>query len=250
MCAPTTVQITIIYDNYVYDPSFRPGSGFSCAIRSDAGVVLFDAGGHISTLSFNLRRAGIGPQAIKVVAISHLDSDHYGGLLALLEKTTGPEVYVPAVFPGRYKEKIRARGAAVREVTMPQEIFRGVFTIGQAGRGIKEQSLVLDAARGGILIVACSHPGIVHLARTARQVINKPLDLIIGGFHLGGMVEEGLKESCAGLRALGVTRVAPSHCTTDGGMAFLRHEFQQGFIESGVGKTIEISPDTGGQSRC
>ena len=41
------------------------------------------------------------------------------------------------------------------------------------------------------------------------------------------------------LRALGVTGVAPSHCSTDGAIAFLRREFGEGFIESGVGKTIE-----------
>lgn len=233
------VQITIVYDNYVYDSAFRPGSGFSCAIRTNAGVVLFDAGAHVSTLVFNLQRAGLDPGAIKTIAISHLDSDHYGGLLGLLEKAGAPDVYVPAVFPRRYKQKIESHGAAAHEVTGPEEIIPGVFSAGQLGGGIKEQCLVLETSKGGVLISGCSHPGIDEMARVARGITRKPLYLVIGGFHLGGMEEDRLKQICDYLKQLGVSSVAPSHCTTDSGIAFLRREFGDGFIESGAGKTIE-----------
>ncbi|MBI4329767.1 MAG: MBL fold metallo-hydrolase [Chloroflexi bacterium] len=234
------MQIVIVYDNYIYDRAFRPGSGFACAVRTGAGVLLFDAGGHVSTLSFNLEKAGIAPESIRAIAVSHLDSDHYGGLLGLLEKTAAPEVYVPAVFPWRYKEKIQARGGLVHEITAPQEILPGVFSTGQVGGGIKEQGLVVETTRGGVLIVGCGHPGIGEMGRIARELVPKPLYLAVGGFHLGGLENEQLRELAARLRSLGVTDVAPSHCSSDGGAAFLRREFGNGFIDSGVGKTIDL----------
>ncbi len=234
------MRITIIYDNYLYQAGFRPGSGFACIISTGARNVLLDAGAHVSTLNFNLEKAGIAPAAINAIAISHLDSDHYGGLLGLLEKTRRPEVHVPAVFPARYRQRIASLGAAVHEVAGPVEILPHVFSTGQVGGGIKEQALVLDTDRGGVLIVACGHPSVTKLVAAARAAINKPVYLIAGGFHLGGMEEAELKRTFGELRERGLEQVAPSHCSTDGGIAFLRREFGPGFIESGVGRVLEV----------
>ncbi len=235
-----SMQITIVYDNYVHDPAFRPGSGFACVARTDQGVILFDAGGHVSTLAFNLQKAGISPQAIDAVAISHLDSDHYGGLLGLLEKTKVPKVYVPAIFPARFKQRITLRGAEVREIDGPQEVLPQVFSTGQVGGGIKEQSLVLETSKGAVLIVGCGHPSITKIAESALGIVKKPLYMIVGGFHLGGMEERDLDRVFGHLKELGLRKVAPSHCSTDTGVAYLRREFGEGFVESGVGRVIKV----------
>ncbi len=234
------VRLTIVYDNYVFDPGFRPGSGFACTAATGDGTLLFDAGAHISTLSFNLEKAGIAAAGINVIAISHLDSDHYGGLLDLLEKTGRPEVYVPAVFPSRYKEKIATRGGRVREVTGPVELLPHVFSTGQVGGGIKEQALALETPGGIVLVVACGHPSLLRLAEAARAAVDRPLHMIAGGFHLGGMEEQDLKRTFDELRGLGLEKVAPGHCSTDAGIAFLRREFGDGFMPSGAGKVIEV----------
>ena len=234
------MQISIVYDNYPYDPAFRPGSGFACIIRTPRNLILFDSGGHGSTLLYNLQKLGLPPHRIDTIAISHLDSDHYGGLLSLLEETKSPSVYVPVIFPGRFKRNIGSHGGQVREVLAPQEICPSVYTTGELGGGIKEQSLVVKSESGGVLIVGCGHPSVAETAEAARRVVGEKLYMVVGGFHLGGLEMFELQEVCARLRTVGVNQVAPSHCTTDTGTAYLRGEFGDGFIESGVGRTIEF----------
>ncbi len=234
------VRITIVYDNYVFDRTFRPGCGFACVIETEAGKLLLDAGAHVSTLSFNLQKAGIPPDTIDAVAISHLDSDHYGGLLGFLEEANRPTVYVPSVFPLRYKRRITSCGARVEEVTAPREIFPHVFSTGQIGDGIKEQSLVLETPMGAVVVAGCGHPSISRIAEVAREVVGSPLRMMVGGFHLSDMDEEEVARVLAHLKQTGVTVVAPSHCTTDAGVAYLRREFGDGFVESGVGKVFEL----------
>lgn len=234
------MELAIVYDNYRYDPAFRVGSGFACIIRTPHNLVLFDSGAHQSPLLYNLEKLGVPPDRIDTIAISHLDSDHYGGLFGFLEKANSPVVYVPVIFPERYKRNIGSYGATVREVSAPREICPGVFTTGELGGGIKEQSLVIKSGKGGVLVVGCGHTGVIKIAEVAQQVVGEQIYMVVGGFHLGEMEDNELQDICSRLRGLGVVQVAPSHCSTDTGISYLHNEFGEGFIESGVGRIIDL----------
>jgi 7,8-dihydropterin-6-yl-methyl-4-(beta-D-ribofuranosyl)aminobenzene 5'-phosphate synthase len=189
----------------------------------------------------------LDPQAIDVVVLSHVHSDHTGGLKALLETGARPTVYVPAAFPASFKEEVRTRTALV-EVTDPIEILPGVYTTGQVGSGIVEQALAVKTGEGLVVVTGCAHPGVVEMVRRAREALPSlhpspyqgegVVTLVMGGFHLKDTGQAQIEAIMADLRSLGVQRVAPCHCTGDRARQIFAEVFGAEFFPAGAGWTI------------
>jgi len=95
------------------------------------------------------------------------------------------------------------------------QIASGIHTTGEMGRGILEQSLVIVAEQGLVVITGCAHPGVVDIIAKAKEITGREVCLVVGGFHLAGMDEAAIQEIVRDFRELGVRRVAPCHCSGD-----------------------------------
>lgn len=233
----TLSNITIInvYDNVEFDPKFKTGFGFACVIKLKNNTILFDTGGDSKTLLTNLDLAGIKPENINIVVLSHIHGDHTGGLSGFLEKNYNVKVYIPSSFLSPLKEEIKATGAEVVNVSNSVKIIEGIYSTGELGTWIKEQSLVINSNKGLIVITGCAHPGIVNIVKKVKALFKKDIYLVVGGFHHPPVhVVKELKE-------LGVKKVAPSHCTGDEVIRAFQKEYQKDFIKTGVGKIIVIN---------
>lgn len=69
--------ITVVFDNNPYKKGLENGWGFSCLIEGMEKTVLFDTGGNI--LLDNMQMLGIYPEAVDILVLSHVHSDHVGG---------------------------------------------------------------------------------------------------------------------------------------------------------------------------
>jgi len=239
----TEGQFTIItvYDNYQVNSALTTAWGFGCVIRTPQEDILFDTGGDSSILLSNMEKMSINPADIDIVVISHIHGDHVGGLDGFLERNGKVRVYIPASFPDSLREKIKSRGAEYQDVTGSMKICDNVYTTGEMGTSIKEQSLVLNTKEGLVVITGCAHPGVVNIAEKARQILpDKSIYLVMGGFHLSGASDSQLKTIIKGLRDLGVQRVAPSHCSGDRCRELFRQEYGEDYIEGGAGKIIAL----------
>lgn len=238
----TLSNITIIdvYDNVEFDPSFKTGFGFGCIIKLPEKTILFDTGSDAPTLLSNLETAGINPSKIDIVVLSHIHDDHTGGLLGLLEINSNVKVYVPSSFPSSFKNEIEATGAEVINVINSIKITDGIYSTGELGTWIKEQSLVITSDKGLIIVTGCAHPGIVNIVRKAKELFDKKVYLVLGGFHLSSVANSELIKIVSSFKELEVEKIAPSHCTGDSARGLFKQEYKNDFIESGVGKIIEI----------
>jgi len=142
------IEIIILYDNNAYDKKLRPAWGFSCLVKLPHKSILFDTGGDRSILLANLEKLEIDPQEIEVVFLSHIHGDHVGGLAGFLRKNSNVVVHLPESFPQRFKDRIKALGATVEEVDGSKELFDNVYTTGELGTGIIEQSLIIKTDKG------------------------------------------------------------------------------------------------------
>ena len=250
--APTTtptkaapgVIITILYDNNEYDERLTTAWGFSCLVEGAEKAILFDTGGDSATLLSNMRTLGIEPQNVEVVVISHIHGDHVGGLAGLLQENHTVTVYLPQSFPQNIKQNTRGTGAEVVEVGGPVEICENVYSTGELGDGIKEQSLVIETARGLVVITGCAHPGVVNIVRRAKEVVGGEVYLVLGGFHLGSASRRQVERIIADFRDLGVQKVAPCHCTGDRAIRVFGEEYGEDFIRAGMGCVITIGRRT------
>ncbi len=238
----TQANITIldVYDNVEFNPDFKTGFGFACVVKLKDKTILFDTGGDSQTLLSNLETANIKPEDIDIILLSHIHGDHVGGLLGFLEKNPNVKVYVPASFPSSFKNQIASTGAELIDVSNPVKIIEGVYSTGELGTWIKEQSLVIDSDKGLVVITGCAHPGIVNIVRKAKDMFNKKLYLVLGGFHLSAAGDSELKNIIKSFRELEVEKTAPSHCTGERARELFKQEYKDNFIENGVGKEIRI----------
>jgi 7,8-dihydropterin-6-yl-methyl-4-(beta-D-ribofuranosyl)aminobenzene 5'-phosphate synthase len=256
---PDTLTLTIAYDNNAYDPrpvlspalsrspersegsveGLKTAWGFSCLIEYRGQVILFDTGGDSPTLLANMAALGIDPGQIEAVVLSHNHGDHTGGLSAILHG--GLTVFVPQSFPKRFKDAVRARAQLI-EVSEPREIGEEVYTTGELGTGIIEQSLAVRTDEGLVVVTGCAHPGIVEIIGKAKALSGDEVYLVLGGFHLGGKSQKEIEGILSEFRRLGVRKVAPCHCTGEQAIRLFHQEYGEDFIQAGVGKVIRVPP--------
>jgi len=235
------VTILVVYDNYQINSNLSPAWGFGCVIRTPTQDILFDTGGDSSILLSNMEKMNIDPKDIDIVVISHIHGDHVGGLDGFLDRNADVRVYIPASFPDSWRDKIESHGAEYRDVSWATQISNEVYTTGEMGTWIKEQSLVVDTNEGLVIISGCAHPGVLNIATKARQILlHREFYLFMGGFHLSGSSDSELRNIVQGFRDIGVRKVAPSHCSGDRCRELFREEYQEDYIESGVGKKIVL----------
>ena len=235
-----TLTITVVYDNNAYDPRLKTAWGFSCLIEYRGQVILFDTGGDSPTLLANMATLDIDPSRIEAVVLSHNHGDHTGGLSGLLPMAgDGLTVFVPQSFPARFKDTVRTSAQLV-EVTEPGDIGEEVYTTGELGTGIIEQSLVVRTDEGLVVVTGCAHPGIVEVVRRAKALSGDEVYLVLGGFHLGGKSRREIERVISEFRRLGVGQVAPCHCTGEQAIKIFRQEYKEDFIQAGAGKVIRV----------
>lgn len=232
------LNITVVYDNNPYKPELETAWGFSCVIRGTQKTILFDTGGDGSILLSNMKRLDINPHEIDLVIISHIHGDHTGGLHSFLRENHKVTVYLPKSFPKDLKKDVQRYGGKVSEVRGPLKICEDVYSTGELGTWIKEQSLIIHTDRGSIVISGCAHPGIVKIVTRTKDLIKDDVLLVLGGFHLGGKSKGQIETIISSFKKLRVKHVGPCHCSGNTARRLFEREYEKNYINVGVGKII------------
>jgi 7,8-dihydropterin-6-yl-methyl-4-(beta-D-ribofuranosyl)aminobenzene 5'-phosphate synthase len=235
------LAITVLCDNNPFRKGVETSWGFSCFIEGIEKTVLFDSGNNPFLLLRNMERMEIAPADIDSVLLSHMHWDHMGGLYGVIENNNELTVFLPGSSSEKFKADIKRQGAEIAEVREPVKICDNVFSTGESGETIKEQSLIIHTNKGLIVITGCAHPGITNVIEKAKEIIGEEVLLVLGGFHLGAESKESLKQIVSNFRELNVGYVAPCHCTGNNAAQFFRREYGDKFIRAGAGKVIKTN---------
>jgi 7,8-dihydropterin-6-yl-methyl-4-(beta-D-ribofuranosyl)aminobenzene 5'-phosphate synthase len=235
------VSIVTVFDNCTVNPELATRWGLGAVVMTPSANILFDTGSDGRILLSNMSKLGIRPKAIHKVVISHVHLDHLGGLQEFLSVNSDVEVYIPASFPGSVRESITSSGARYRDISGALQIDKGIFTTGQMGTSLIEQSLVVDTSEGLVVITGCAHPGIVDIIKRAKEVVpNRPVALVMGGFHLGSFSDKELRALIQDFRRWGVRKVAPSHCSGERARAYFQSEYMENYVAGGAGNIVTL----------
>lgn len=107
-----------------------------------------------------------------------------------------------------------------------------------------DQALVIRVGDGIVVLVGCSHAGIINTITHAMALTGVERVLgVFGGFHLGfpGTPEAKLKRTIEELRNIGVEMLCPMHCTGMRAMMELEAAFPEQFVLCCTGSCVEIS---------
>jgi 7,8-dihydropterin-6-yl-methyl-4-(beta-D-ribofuranosyl)aminobenzene 5'-phosphate synthase len=149
-------------------------------------------------------------------------------------------VYVPSADSSGIREIRNANGKPII-CSESTEFIEGLMSTGEMPMGISEHSLLINLRNKGLVVlVGCSHPGIINILKRAQKVsgVNK-IFAVIGGFHISS-VTEGIGVGNF-LREIDVELVSPCHCTSNDAKQGVAKVMGERCIKNGSGKIIAIS---------
>ena len=234
------LSLTIVYDNNPYGKNLETRWGFSCYVKGPEKTILFDVGGESSILLKNMKKLAIEPKTVDVIVLSHIHYDHIGGLSGFLKINPEVTVYMPRSLPRSVKDIVNKAGTKLVEVHKPTKICEDVYSTGELGSFIKEQSLIIKTSKGLVVITGCAHPGVVNIVKKAKEALKTDVYLALGGFHLCWMNPWQIKRIVNGVKQQKVKKVAPCHCSGDLARKLFEKTYGKDFILSGAGKKITI----------
>ena len=130
-----------------------------------------------------------------------------------------------------------------------QPIADGIFSTGEVAGPVGEHAMVVATGEGLVVLTGCAHPGVTSMVDRVGELSDRPVRLVMGGFHLGGAGDEHVHGVIDELRRLGVALVAPSHCTGERARELFRAEYGSAFVYSGAGRVISAEQLPGPQGR-
>ncbi|HEY8891370.1 MAG TPA: MBL fold metallo-hydrolase [Clostridium sp.] len=100
--------------------------------------------------------------------------------------------------------------------------------------------LVVRHEKGLLVIVGCSHVGIVNILENIVERTGMSIYGIVGGTHLVEADEQRLKTTMNYFKEKNICILAMSHCTGKYAVEKIRHEFVDEFVYNTTGNIIEI----------
>lgn len=223
--------------------------GISFYVETREKIFIFDCGQ--SGLAWkNAKKLNIDLKKINFVVLSHSHYDHAGGFPALLKYVKPQKIYTGENF---WTEKYSKtddgyiyRGAGfsaddLKNWGVEQKICRdilqideNIFLIGNFHRRYNfeiipkkfvvgenkipdnfDDEICLAIKIGGeiILIVGCSHAGILNIVSTVQERLNLPIKILIGGVHLLNADEKRVDKTLDELKNFGIKNFAFCHCS-------------------------------------
>ncbi len=246
------LELTILADNRAR-PGLLAEHGLSMWLEVAGRRLLLDTGDG-PALAHNAPALGVPLQAADALVLSHGHDDHCGGLPFVVEQARAlrvvchPEarrerfsVRAGAAesigMPEAARRALEGLGPARREfLTQPLELAPGVGLTGPIprrtpfedtggpffldARGEEPDPLEDDLAlwvrtrQGLVVLVGCSHAGVVNTLEHARALSGTSrIRAVLGGFHLRRASEERLARTAAALGELAPELVVPCHCS-------------------------------------
>ncbi len=232
------MKLTVVFDGTTSNSGCLVGWGFSCFLHEPE--ILFDTGEDPDKLRNNLKTLNISRQSIKKIFLSHGHFDHTRGIMALEE--TSPEVMMlPGLLDPILSRQLQDHGFHLSSNhKQTGEILPGIHRLVNGEGGFLEQALMIKGQQGWSLLFGCTHGGVDHWVQRAASLIEGPIDLVMGGFHLFGAQPHKIKNIIDQFRRLGVKRVAPCHCTGPEAQEYFKQAFRENFLPLKVGDAVEI----------
>jgi len=276
----TSLTLTVLSDNRVMTKGLLAEHGWSLLIEADGHLLLWDTGQGM-VLEHNARELGVDLSRIEAVLLSHGHYDHTGGLKTVLRHAPQAGVFChPHLFNRKFRRQPGGKGfrenglpeftretleAACGGLTVssaPVEVLPGLWMSGEVARGhgpemirnfysdeactipdrmLDDLSLFVETPQGTVVLLACSHAGVINILHAAEQVTGKQaVHAVVGGMHIAGEKNGASGPVLTEMLRRKVQVLGPAHCTGGRADAELRMNFPGEFLEMGVGARFQF----------
>lgn len=256
-------------ENTVYEKDLLAEHGLSLYIEFNNKNYLFDSGQGL-VLEHNAEQLDIDLTELDALILSHGHYDHTGGVQRLLELNEDLDIYAHPDFKIERFSKKRQRLVPVsyqgpeiknlHKIKSDREIAKNLFLTGEI-KAAKDYlnnkyqqkvkgklgvdkfnddiSLFVQSEQGLVIILGCSHKGIINIV---EEIIKKSgenkIDKIIGGMHLKNADDEKLQNIANYFQTININSIYPLHCSGKKASYFLKERLGDKIKFAGVGDSI------------
>lgn len=103
-----------------------------------------------------------------------------------------------------------------------------------------EISLGIITKKGLVVIVGCSHIGIINILKTISEKVHIPIYAVVGGTHLIEADENRMQKTIDAFKEMKIQLIAVSHCTGEEGIRRIGEELKENVLYNNTGNVIEI----------
>ena len=274
-------KITTLCENNIGHGSKKLMGEHGLSVYVEAGErrILFDTGQNVG-LANNAEVLGIDIGRIDTVVLSHGHYDHSSGLKSLLDCNTNFTLCAhPDVFGNKLKgagenhkyigipidrPALEEKGVNIKLAREPVQIGPGVTATGEiplandfeeveSGFHLKngekypsdtmpdDRALILDTEKGLVVLLGCSHRGVVNTLNHVSEITGlNTIHAILGGLHLGQASDEKLAKIVDHLHNFGLEKIGLGHCTGPKAFVALSNAFQEKVFLNTVGSVMEF----------
>lgn len=247
----SSAEITILVDNEAA-PALVAEHGLSFWIEIDTTFILFDTG-QGNALTANAHALGVNLKKTDILVLSHGHYDHAGAVPQVLAAAPHVRVYAhPSLLKERYsihngrpesvavppesRQMLASLNQRLLNVTEPVPLATSVELTGPIPRNSSFEdtggnfyldprqqqpdlieddiAMVIDLPGGLVVCVGCCHAGLINTLTFIQERYNhRPIQCVMGGFHLGRASRDRMQRTVDMLLQLNPGQIIPGHCT-------------------------------------
>jgi 7,8-dihydropterin-6-yl-methyl-4-(beta-D-ribofuranosyl)aminobenzene 5'-phosphate synthase len=187
------LELTVLVE-WKTEEGFMGDAGVSYLFKTELGSMLYDVsfGPTRPALAHNAAKLGFHLDQVEALTISHLHSDHMGGIPAQRSRqvTVPDELMSPELKPCFLPDRSEAKGFKAELVERSQLLTAGIASTGPLARSLfmfgltEEQALLVRVKDKGLVVfTGCGHPTIEVVLEMVGRLSNEPLYAVGGGLH-------------------------------------------------------------------
>ena len=249
------MKITTLVENHsnFQKPSLKAEHGVSFYVEVGGHTYMSDVG-QSGNFADNAEKLGINLSKVETLAISHHHYDHGGGLGRFFEDNKQAIVFLKRSLKADYlavdnpnsvryigldRGLLREHQDRIIYIDKSQEVSPRFYLImkipekypkPQGDERLKrrigddiiadpfthEIISVVEGDEGMVVLTGCAHNGVLNMIAAVKDTFpGKPIQAVIGGFHLHHETDQTVREIGVALLEMNIPRVITGHCTGD-----------------------------------
>jgi 7,8-dihydropterin-6-yl-methyl-4-(beta-D-ribofuranosyl)aminobenzene 5'-phosphate synthase len=269
------MKATILVDN-IGTKGLKCEWGLSIYIEANDKKILLDTGASSKFLA-NAKKLNIDISSVDYAVLSHAHYDHADGMEAFFQNNEKAKFYIrkqadencyfkkwflhryigmPKKIISKFEnriERVDGNFKLADNIYLCPHYTENLDAIGKKNnmyvkRDDKwypddfahEQSLVFDTEEGLVIFNCCSHAGADNIINEVSKKFQKPVKLMVGGFHLYSQSEGEVVDFSQRLKQSEVKGIYTGHCTGQRSYETMKRELGDMVRQLRVGLTIQF----------
>lgn len=217
----------LVENNSRIDNYLLAEPALSLYLEVDDRKILFDCG-YSDILIKNAKKLNIDLNTVDDIVLSHGHNDHTGGLVYLPKNKNIRLTAHPRIFDKKFEKDGIEYGCPISHLDLKEKfnlnLTKSVYWItdklcylgeieNNFSDDIDDSALVYKSSKGLIIIVGCSHSGIINILKYAQKVTGEnKICAIVGGMHLLNLQPSELSLLTQELLLYDINNIYPCHC--------------------------------------